>query len=99
MIVSTSAESSFYNETLKLILEKNNFSKCIIFCSVHTSVLNYNTIFPRGNKIDYDKSQQDKWTDGKYETEVSKNYIKQFLINNTAVKANMKIFFRLEKQV
>lgn len=72
VIISTSAESSFYNETLKLILEKNRFSKCIIFCSVHTSVLDYNKIFPRDSKINYDELQRqnEKWTtDGKYETE------------------------------
>lgn len=46
MIISTSTDSLFYQRTLKLIIEKNDFEKCLVICTAHNKVLNYTSILP-----------------------------------------------------
>lgn len=46
MIISTSTDSLFYQRTLKLIIEKNEFEKCSVVCTAHKKILNYTSILP-----------------------------------------------------
>ncbi|KAJ8682740.1 hypothetical protein QAD02_018532 [Eretmocerus hayati] len=41
VIISTSTDSVFYQRTLKLIIDKNDFEKCIIVCTAHKKILSY----------------------------------------------------------
>ena len=72
VFISTSAESSFYRRTLRIILEKNNFTECIIICAAHSSILDYSTILPLADEMNYDEPKQQafNWVDEKYETQV-----------------------------
>ncbi|XP_058791912.1 sec1 family domain-containing protein 2-like [Phymastichus coffea] len=46
VIISTSTDSLFYQRTLKLIIEKNNFEKCSVVCTAHKKILNYISVNP-----------------------------------------------------
>ena len=41
VIIVTSADQSFYQRTLKMIIEKNNFETCVIICTAHFTILTY----------------------------------------------------------
>ncbi|OXU28463.1 hypothetical protein TSAR_011460 [Trichomalopsis sarcophagae] len=46
VIISTSTDSLFYQRTLKVIIEKNDFENCIVICTAHKKVLHYTSTIP-----------------------------------------------------
>ncbi|XP_070511572.1 sec1 family domain-containing protein 2 isoform X2 [Cardiocondyla obscurior] len=59
VIISTSTNLAFYQRTVKMILEKNEFEDCTIITAAHSSVLNYEDTVPPEERIDYVKLKKD----------------------------------------
>ncbi|XP_011498041.1 PREDICTED: sec1 family domain-containing protein 2-like [Ceratosolen solmsi marchali] len=61
VIISTSKNACIYQNTLKLIIDKNNFEKCIIICTVNQTILNYTSVSPNceENENSYDALKRD----------------------------------------
>ncbi|KAK0098398.1 hypothetical protein PV326_008830 [Microctonus aethiopoides] len=58
VIIITSIDPAFYQRTLNLIIQKNNFDQCTIVCAVHHSILQYTSIFPDQNENSYEKLKE-----------------------------------------
>ncbi|XP_043276371.1 sec1 family domain-containing protein 2-like [Venturia canescens] len=58
VIVVTSADQSFYQRTLKLIIEKNSFDNCTIVCAVHFTIFKYTSLFADGDENSYEQLRQ-----------------------------------------
>lgn len=58
VIIITSIDPAFYQRTLNLIIQKNNFDQCTIVCAVHHSILQYTSIFPDKNENSYEKLKE-----------------------------------------
>ncbi|KAF3427320.1 hypothetical protein E2986_00335 [Frieseomelitta varia] len=59
VIISTSGDPAFYQRTIKMILAKNMFQNCIVYCSVPCSTINNMEILPVEEKLDYIKLKKD----------------------------------------
>lgn len=79
MIISTSTDSMFYQRTLKVIIEKNDFENCIVVCTAHKKVLRYTSILPDDmlKESSYDTLKGDilYWMSDKSVTEVTETVI------------------------
>lgn len=59
VVISTSGDPAFYQRTIKMILAKNTFQNCIVYCSVPCSTINNMEILPAEEKLDYVKLKKD----------------------------------------
>ncbi|XP_024874060.1 sec1 family domain-containing protein 2-like [Temnothorax curvispinosus] len=59
VIISTSINLTFYQRTVKMILEKNAFEHCTIITAAHSSVLNYDDTVSTEDRVDYAKLKRD----------------------------------------
>ena len=59
VIISTSGDPAFYQRTIKMILAKNMFQNCIVYCSVPCSTINNMEILSVEEKLDYIKLKRD----------------------------------------
>ncbi|XP_071560548.1 sec1 family domain-containing protein 2 [Temnothorax nylanderi] len=59
VIISTSTNLTFYQRTVKMILEKNEFEHCTIITAAHSSVLNYEDTVSLEDRVDYAKLKRD----------------------------------------
>lgn len=59
VVISTSGDPAFYQRTIKMILAKNTFQNCIVYCSVPCSTINNMEILPTEEKLDYVKLKKD----------------------------------------
>ncbi|KOX67720.1 Sec1 family domain-containing protein 2 [Melipona quadrifasciata] len=59
VVISTSGDPAFYQRTIKMILAKNTFQNCIVYCSVPCSTTNNMEILPAEEKLDYVKLRKD----------------------------------------
>ncbi|XP_014213803.1 sec1 family domain-containing protein 2-like [Copidosoma floridanum] len=75
VIISTSTDSLFYQRTLKLIIEKNDFEKCLVVFTAHEKVLQYTSMIPddlmRESSYDILKGDIIHWMNDKTLTENS----------------------------
>lgn len=59
VIISTSGDPAFYQRTIKMILAKNTFEACIVYCSVPCSTINSTGTFPVEQKLNYINLKRD----------------------------------------
>ncbi|XP_068969221.1 sec1 family domain-containing protein 2-like isoform X1 [Bombus flavifrons] len=59
VIISTSGDPAFYQRTIKMILAKNTFQNCIVYCSVPCSTINHLGTLSAEEKLDYNKLKKD----------------------------------------
>ncbi|KAL7288577.1 hypothetical protein TKK_0017316 [Trichogramma kaykai] len=76
LIISTSTDTLFYQRTLKVIIEKNNFQKCYVVCTAHKKILQYTSIktnddIESANSYDSLKDDILYWMNDKMFTETS----------------------------
>ncbi|XP_043254412.1 sec1 family domain-containing protein 2-like [Colletes gigas] len=59
VIVSTADDPVFYQRTIKMILAKNAFESCTIYCSTPCCTTDYLEILPTEEKLNYNKLRRD----------------------------------------
>lgn len=59
VIVSTADDPAFYQRTIKMILAKNAFESCTVYCSVPCCTSDYPGISPTEEKLNYSKLKRD----------------------------------------
>ncbi|XP_016921753.2 sec1 family domain-containing protein 2 isoform X2 [Apis cerana] len=59
VIISTSSDPAFYQRTIKMILTKNIFQNCIVYCSVPCCTVNHLGTSSIEEKLNYNKLKKD----------------------------------------
>lgn len=59
VIISTSSDPAFYQRTIKMILTKNIFQNCVVYCSVPCCTVNHLGTSFIEEKLNYNKLKKD----------------------------------------
>ncbi|CAK9821674.1 Sec1 family domain-containing protein 2 [Anthophora retusa] len=59
VVISTSGDPAFYQRTIKMILAKNVFESCIVYCGAPCCTINYSETSTVEEKLNYNKLKSD----------------------------------------